>query len=185
MDLDTFNNTCFYKLKNIPPIPDLFVASAEQAVYKTHDQHKQLAHSNTSVAKDFRSTKFCRILQNNFSINVDYFKNDPHSFYKFHKDAPWQAMPRTCSINIWLSGNPGAITMFSDTEINKLTNQVFICNYEKCVPFLFNSQIPHAVVNPFNEARYILSIGFHIAPYERVKKFLDETDFGHDLYSPA
>jgi hypothetical protein len=182
MDPDTFNNNCFYKLNNLLPLPESFITSAVQADYKTHVEHKQASMLNASVARDFMRTKFYKTLQKQFSVKADYLRNDPCTFYKFHTDDS-HGPKRTCSINVFLGGNPRAVTMFSDLDINSITRQVYAANYESCVPFLFNSQVPHCVANPFAEPRYILSIGFEFVSFERVKKYLDETNFGDEPYA--
>jgi hypothetical protein len=165
----------FYHLTNLPLLPAEYMELAQTAEYQWPEEHKLLSQITLSSCRKFRSTKFIKNLMLQFpKVTVSFFRNEPNSFYDWHCDLgkDESSSPRLCCINYVVSINPGAVTMFKDHSFNKMNHSVVFCDYTLLSATLFNTQRPHAVLNPTDKPRYILSVSFFKADYATVLNYL-------------
>ena len=153
----------------------MYTKIAAAAPYKWYGEHDKTNNVTLSFCPEFEATRFCQRLKQDLGmVVVMLFRNEPNSFYNWHCDlGEPEHGPRMCCINYPLTDNPGAVTMFKDHSYNALNFGVKFCDYELLHPTLFNTQVPHAVLNASDMPRYILSVGF-FKPYEEVKAYLEQ-----------
>jgi hypothetical protein len=87
-----------------------------------------------------------------FEYSVNIFMLKPWTHYKLHTDRH-----RPCSINLLINDYADSISYFQVSEFHKAQCSVLELQYEPNYYYLFNSQIPHAMINKAEE-RYLLSI---------------------------
>lgn len=164
----------FYHLTNLPPLPRIYNKMATQVNYQWPEEHKLPSQITLGRCPDFLKSAFIKELQTVFpGTTAAFFRNEPSSFYDWHCDlGGGQLGPRTCCINYPLSDNPGAVTMFKNHSYNRMNHAVTICDYTVNCGTLFNTQHPHAVLNPSDTPRYIMSVSFFGVPFETVKEYL-------------
>jgi hypothetical protein len=164
----------FHRLHNLPPLPRLYSKLAISADYQWPDEHKKPNQITLSFCPEFERTQFVQQLKQDFGkIVVMLFRNEPHSFYDWHCDlGEPEYGPRSCCINYPLTVNEGALTLFKDHSYNELNHSVAFCDYEFLQPTLFNTQVPHAVLNPSSSPRYILSVSFFGKKFEDIRENL-------------
>jgi len=164
----------FHHLPNLPVLPRMYVKLAERATYQWPEEHKLPSLITLSNAPEFARSKFVLRLERDFpKITVAYFRNEPTSFYDWHCDKGTEKFgPRSCCINYPVSENAGAVTMFRDHSYNKMNHGVEICDYTLFRGTLFNTQHPHAVLNPSDRPRYILSVSFYNVKFEDARDYL-------------
>jgi hypothetical protein len=169
----------FHHLTNLPPLPRIYGKLAAAATYQWPEEHKLPSQITLGMCPEFTNTKFVQQLQKDFPrIVVSYFRNEPTSFYDWHCDLGSSKYgPRSCCINYPLSENPGAVTMFKDHDYNRMNHGVKICDYTIFQGTLFNTQQPHAVMNPTNVPRYIMSVSFFNTKFEDAKDYLSSLSF--------
>lgn len=164
----------FHHLPNLPKLPDKYIELATKAKYLFPDEHKMTNQITLASCLKFQSTKFINDLSKKFStIIVSFFRNEPYSFYDWHCDLGGVKYgTRQCCINYVVSENSGAVTMFKDHSFNRMNHGVVICDYTFLGATLFNTQRPHAVLNPTDRPRYILSVSFFQNTYAEVLEHL-------------
>lgn len=112
-------------------------------------------------------------LNYDFGTSVNIFMLRPWSHYHLHTDKY-----RPSSINLLLNTDADSISYFQVSDFQKLQCSILELNYEPKHYYLFNSQVPHAVLNKDKE-RYILSISLK-HDYATMKRLLTDHIF---LYS--
>jgi hypothetical protein len=168
----------FHHLPNLPLLPTAYIDIARRANYFFPEEHKLPSQITLGACVKFQSTKFIKDLAQQFpKVTVSFFRNEPRSFYDWHCDLGGeQHGARQCCINYVVSENPGAVTMFKDHSFNRMNHSIVLCDYTFLGATLFNTQRPHAVLNPTDEPRYILSVSFFQVDYAEVLAHLTKLD---------
>lgn len=159
----------FFHLKHLPLVDAKHAEIAINATYNETPSYYQKGVQNICAdALEFSDSQFCRDLRGYFGeCAASYLKTNAMSGYDWHIDVS----RKTC-INILLVQPPGALTLHK-VNINRLTYNLKICDYEMFRPTVFNAVNPHCVINPTNQDRYILTINVGTLPkYEDLKNWL-------------
>ena len=166
----------FYHLPNLPKLPTKYIELAQKAKYLFPEEHKMNNRVTLASCLKFQSTRFVNELSQKFStIIVSFFRNEPHSFYDWHVDLGGVKYgTRQCCINYLVSENPGAVTMFKDYSFNRMNHKIVECDYTFLGATLFNTQHPHAVLNPTDHPRYVLSVSFFQNSFSEVLDYLKD-----------
>jgi len=94
-----------------------------------------------------------------YNLRPTIFTMKPNSIYNWHRDGT-----RYAAFNCLLGDDPDYLTVFaSDMETAKLlyfSSERLI--YERNRFYLFNTQVPHLVVNYSNNYRSVLTLGAHV-----------------------
>lgn len=93
-------------------------------------------------------------LQSTYNGWVKVFKFPPNTYYPFHTDSR-----RGCVVNMVLNRDNQGITLFQVSKMQHNQFQVISLDYERNVPYLFNTQVRHNVMNISRGARYLLTLG--------------------------
>lgn len=158
-----FNNAelaeAFVHLKNLPLLDSKHIEYAKAATYNEPDSEKinefKIRSTNSDRIHWFEQEQFCQSLSKKFgAVEARYSRMSPATYYDWHRD-----INRAFCINVTLVQPPRAQTLHRK-YINRMVFDIRECQYELLRPTLFNAQIIHAVSNPVNENRYILSISF-------------------------
>ena len=162
----------WYHLSHLPTLDQKYINEAHSSDY-TYKSNLVAAHSRKYYAvqaeSQFANTKFCNDLSKEFGElgPVKYSRNDPYTLYEWHVDSG-----RSCSINFALSELPNAFTLFR-APINNAIFSIDECKYPIYRPVLFNSTVPHCVINNSNQPRYILSVTFpKLVTFDDARQFL-------------
>jgi len=164
----------FHHLSHLPLLPRMYGKLAEKIKYQWPEEHKLPSQITLGQCPEFAKNNFIKQLEKDFpKITVSYFRNEPTSFYDWHCDlGVGKFGPRTCCINYPVSENAGAVTMFKDHDYNRMNHGVKICDYTLFQGTLFNTQHSHAVLNPSDRPRYILSVSFFNVKFEDAREYL-------------
>ena len=163
----------FIHLKHLPLLDPIHIEHARTAHYnepepETLDNFK-IRSTNSDRLTWFEQGKFCQDLSKKFGVVIArYSKMAPATYYDWHQD-----LSRSFCINIALVQPPRAQTLHRK-RINRLVFDIRECQYELLRPVLFNAQISHAVSNPADQYRYLLSISFQKSAirWEEAKEWL-------------
>jgi hypothetical protein len=82
------------------------------------------------------------------------FKLPPSTYYPFHTDSF-----RGCVVNIVLNRDNPGMTLFQVSKIEHNQFRVICLDYQRNIPYLFNTQVRHNVTNISREPRYLLTLG--------------------------
>ncbi len=158
----------FFHLTHFPLIDSKHAELALNADYSEMLLYYNRGIQNSyAEAKEVSDSKLCRDLRGHFGeCAASYIKTNAMTGYDWHMD-----MSRKTCINILLVQPPGAQTLHK-VNINNLTYHLRVCDYKLFRPTVFNSTIPHCVINPSNQDRYILTISVGSLPrYEDLKNW--------------
>lgn len=151
----------FFSLSHLPLIDAAHIELCKQAEYvpPPPETIKRSHRDWTSNAHLFNSSKFCNDLKTAFGkCHGHYVRTNPMTVYDWHCD-----YGRKACINVLLVQPQGALTLHR-SMVNRLIYNIRICEYELLRPTLFNTTIPHSVINPTDQYRYILTISFGEIP---------------------
>jgi hypothetical protein len=159
----------FFHLTHLPLLDVKHAELAANATYSERPSYYKKGIQNIYAdATEFSDSKFCKDIRGHFGECVaTYLKMDGMSGYDWHIDVA----RKTC-INFLIVQPPNALTIHK-VNTNRLTYRTKVCDYEMFRPTVFNATIPHCVINPSNQDRYILSISVgNIAKYGDLKDWL-------------
>lgn len=150
-------NDCYIKL-NLP-LGDIL----ELIYYEFNNNITKFYTSTYKMRRIDLSKSLKQKIQSILPYNIadcGIFHNAPNFVYNWHTDKQ-----RKCAINMLLvEKNELFVTKFF------YNNQFIETDYEKDIPILFNTQVPHFVTNNSRDLnRYILSLGCIDESYEQVK----------------
>jgi hypothetical protein len=162
---------CFYQLTHLPLLDkkSTILELARSTFVEPEKEIKGVYTSRTSKAKStFENTRFVQDLGKEFGTVKSYFvKFTAMTVYDWHCD-----VDRHCTINFLLSNSPKATTLFRE-PISRLVYNIIECPYTMFQPVLFNTTIPHCVVNLNPTTRFMLSLDFKLGvKFNSVKEFL-------------
>lgn len=165
--------TKFFQIKNLPPLPELYVKEGLDNGFEFSASPYILAKPATL----FNSTNFRKILDNRFGeVVCRYLKNPPNSLYDWHIDKV-----RRCSLNWIIKTNPGAKTFYRSQLRHRLFWDIEEVKYDIECPTLLDTKQEHCVFNNWPEDRIILSISIlNDHSYEETLEFL--TSLNIDQY---
>jgi len=146
----------------LPQLPLISNEHINRAPLETYDipidepsEFVHYARSRNSPDLPFSKTKFCQDLKEYFNADLvsKYSRMDPWTVYDWHRD-----VDRPFCINtLIVQPSSGAVTLHR-RRINRLVYNIREVVYTPMQPLLFNSSIPHIVINNSNQVRYIMSI---------------------------
>jgi len=135
--------------------------------YKTYE-YQQRGGTDTDKANTFlqyyppvelfnNNKKLSEVIAK-YNLRSTIFTMKPNSIYSWHRD-----VTRYAAFNCLLGDDPDYLTVFAtDMETTRLiyfSSERLI--YEKNRFYLFNTQVPHLVVNYSNNYRSVLTLGVH------------------------
>ena len=159
----------FYHLTHFPLVDVKHIELAMNAEYQPpKPEVTQRSHRDwTATATFFNDSKLCKDMAAEFGeCHGLYVRSFPMTMYNWHAD-----FGRNACINVLLVQPQGAITCYK-TRFNRLIDNIKICDYELLRPTLFNTTLPHCVVNPTDQYRYILTITAAKTRFEELKDWL-------------
>jgi hypothetical protein len=158
----------FYHLKHLPQLDLDFLLDIENAEFSGDYQPLNGKRVNFNMAdSQFSQTSFFAMLQEKFgAVYCYYTKMPPCTTHKWHSD-----INRNCAINFLLT-DCDSLTLFESYKINDYNVGFEVCNYTVYQPTLFNTTIPHMIINHSDQIRYLLSVSI-----PRPHTFLEIKDF--------
>lgn len=172
-------NNCFFHLTKLPPLPQEYHEAVSTVNWLSPRQHEYAHSLSIGYCEYFYKTPLMTQLKKDFvKAEVNYYRTNPKSFYNWHKDTS-NNTARECAINFVVTQNPGAMTLFRVDYYTFSELQIEICDYTFLRPTLFNVAMPHAVFNPSDFHRAILSISLWGKSFEVAKEYFStlELDF--------
>ena len=164
-------NNAFYHLPNLPELDDKYVTAAFSADYILPEPEVNGIRTTRSIwcYSPFSETKFFKDLQSHVGepFTAMYYRFDPMTVYDWHTDRD-----RECSINFVLSNNEKSLTLFRESTNNRNVFNIRVCDYILHCPILFNTRVPHTVINNNTSPRYILTVSSETASLDAVKDFV-------------
>jgi hypothetical protein len=165
-------DNCFVQLPNLQELEQCYVDEVLLAEFPSalHFAESNNGHVNR-IKSSFGDSKLCADLRAHFNVDVfaEYYKNEPHSFHTWHRDAI-----RSCAINYLLTDVPNSYTLFG-RKISISHFQTIECKYTLLQPVLFNTTVPHSIINNSDFPRYLLSVT--IGTRDNAVKFEDAKNF--------
>ncbi len=159
----------FFHLTHFPLFDRKHVVMALTANYSEMPSTYQRGIQNIyAEAEEVSDSQLCRDLRGYFGeCAATYLKTSAMTGYDWHIDVE----RKTC-INVVLVQPPGAHTLHK-INVNRLTYKLRLCDYELFRPTVFNATIPHCVINPADQDRYILTISVGKLPkFDDLKDWL-------------
>jgi hypothetical protein len=114
--------------------------------------YPSIYHINVPVNKIQEEPLF-EHLYSRFNCLAKLFKFPPNTYYPFHSDSR-----RRCVVNMVLNRDNPGITLFQTSKMEHNQFRVISLDYERNVPYLFNTQVRHNVINISRDARYLLTV---------------------------
>ena len=146
-------------LPNLPLLDNKHIEQARTSTYfPPHKENtpKELGtrvQSSNTDPLPFTESKFCQDIKNYFgNVVAKYSIMNPFTMYDWHQD-----IDRPYCINTLIIQPPNAMTLHRK-PINRMVYDIREVEYVMTQPLLFNSSIPHCVINNSNQARCIMSI---------------------------
>ncbi len=160
----------FFSLTHLPLLDPEHINIATKAEYNPPppETTKRSHRDWTADSILFNESKLCYDLKNAFGKCHGYYvRTNPMTVYDWHCD-----YGRKACINVTLVQPDGALTLHR-SQVNRLIYNIRICDYELLRPTLFNTMVPHSVINPTSQHRYILTISVGENPtYNDLKEWL-------------
>ena len=163
-------------LSRLPLLDLSYVNEAKTVNYITPEAEKKdgymVAQNIYSGSCSFNQSTFMKKLNQHFgSTWAAYIKFLPCSYYHWHAD-----LLRSCAINVLIEEIPDSVTIFKE-QITRLSFNTMVCDYVPRQLMLFNTSVPHCVINSNkNMTRHLLTITLPKAVrFEELKEYFDTT----------
>jgi hypothetical protein len=125
--------------------------------YLAHDPKDWFSYFNFNAKivdpKVYEKEKLFIDLKKKYNFTMGLIRLDPHVCYNWHQDTK-----RGVGINMMIN-DVKSHCLFATHQINEITTGFTELKYKPHTYYLFNTQIPHMVIN-FAEPRYMMTIEF-------------------------
>jgi hypothetical protein len=163
----------FQHLTHFPPLPGSYLKVAQSRTYLNPGEHNEFTKLTISATSPFfklTQSKFFKDLVEKFPTTMSpvFFKIKPMELYDWHVDFG----DITSGINILLSEPSNSFTLFKVPAEFKNRYKLVRCDYAQFVPTVFDTTVPHCVMNLSNEDRYLLKIPVRTVPYSELTQYL-------------